>query len=36
MSDLFRSLDRDNSGTLSREELLEGLGIVYGTEIEDI
>ena len=34
--ELFRSLDTDNSGTLSPAELKEGFSVLFGTEIADI
>ncbi|OMJ88586.1 hypothetical protein SteCoe_9450 [Stentor coeruleus] len=36
MLDLFKSLDTDNSGTLSRDELTRGFHNLYSDEIEDI
>ena len=36
MLDLFKSLDTDNSGTLSRQELLVGFNNLYSDEVEDI
>jgi calcium-dependent protein kinase len=36
MLDLFKSLDTDNSGTLSRDELTRGFHNLYSNEIEDI
>ncbi|OMJ74518.1 hypothetical protein SteCoe_26520 [Stentor coeruleus] len=36
MIELFKSLDSDNSGTLSRKELLQGFNSLYCEEIEDI
>lgn len=32
----FQSLDSDNSGTLSREELIRGFEQLYGTQVEDV
>jgi calcium-dependent protein kinase len=36
MMELFRSLDTDNSGTLSTTELKEGFVMLFGNEISDI
>lgn len=36
MLTLFKSLDSDNSGTLSKAELIEGFNILYGHQIEDV
>ncbi|CAG9317475.1 unnamed protein product [Blepharisma stoltei] len=36
MLTLFKSLDSDNSGTLSRDELIEGFRILYSNQFEDI
>mmetsp|Transcript_22576 Transcript_22576/g.22326 ORF Transcript_22576/g.22326 Transcript_22576/m.22326 type:complete len:469 (+) Transcript_22576:13-1419(+) len=36
MLEVFKSLDRDNSGTLSRAELIEGYQRLYGYAVEDI
>ena len=36
MLELFKSLDADNSGTLSRQELINGFHNLYSEEIEDI
>ena len=36
MMELFRSLDTDNSGTLSSKELKEGFLILFGNEVNDI
>ncbi|CAG9334218.1 unnamed protein product [Blepharisma stoltei] len=36
MLSLFKSLDTDNSGTLSRAELIEGYTMLYGNQIDDI
>lgn len=36
MIELFKSLDTDNSGTLSRNELIQGFSNLYSEEIEDI
>ena len=36
MLELFKSLDRDSSGTLSKAELMEGFGLIFGNHVEDI
>jgi calcium-dependent protein kinase len=36
MMDLFKSLDTDNSGTLSRQELIDGFTHLYHSEVDDI
>lgn len=36
MMELFKSLDTDNSGTLSSKELKEGFIILFGNEVNDI
>lgn len=36
MQEAFKSIDTDNSGTLSREELIEGYTKLFGEEVEDI
>jgi calcium-dependent protein kinase len=36
MQEAFKSIDTDNSGTLSREELIEGYCRLFGEEVEDI
>ncbi|CAG9321820.1 unnamed protein product [Blepharisma stoltei] len=36
MLNLFKSLDTDNSGTLSKAELIEGYTMLYGNQIDDI
>jgi len=36
MQEAFKSIDTDNSGTLSREELIEGYSKLFGEEVEDI
>lgn len=36
MMELFRSLDTDNSGTLSAKELKEGFSILFGNEVNDV
>jgi calcium-dependent protein kinase len=36
MLELFKSLDTDNSGTVSRDELIRGFNNLYADEIEDI
>lgn len=36
MMELFRSLDTDNSGTLSAREIKEGFSMLFGNEINDI
>lgn len=36
MLELFKSLDRDSSGTLSKQELVEGFHLIFGDEVEDV
>lgn len=36
MLDLFISLDKDSSGTLSRSELIEGFSTVFGESVENV
>lgn len=36
MLELFKSLDKDSSGTLSKSELVEGFHLIFGNEFEDI
>ncbi|OMJ85650.1 hypothetical protein SteCoe_13002 [Stentor coeruleus] len=36
MLELFKSLDKDSSGTLNRAELIEGFHMIYGDVYEDI
>ena len=36
MLSIFQSLDKDNSGTLSKAELMQGFEQLFGSEIEDV
>ena len=36
MLELFKSLDKDSSGTLSKQELIEGFHLIFGDEVEDV
>ena len=36
MLELFKTLDKDSSGTLSKQELIEGFHLIFGDNIEDL
>ena len=35
LGDVFNQLDKDGSGTLSKEELLEGYRLIYGDNFDE-